>query len=124
MDKNSIIKSVKRQEEEKVAVSLKLPASLKDQLQAIAEKESISMNSLIVAVIQSFLDDDCGIKIKQMEDNFKAKGALVQNWLESYLNQLDVQLGYPVTDPDDFANHEFVKIEIHNINTYLKEIKE
>lgn len=124
MDKNSIIKSVKRQEEEKVAVSLKLPASLKDQLQTIAEKESISMNSLIVAVVQSFIDDDCGVKIKQMEDNFKAKGATVQNWLVNYLVHLGIQFDYPVTDPDDLANHEFVKNEIHNINTYLKEIQE
>lgn len=60
MDKNKIIKSVKRQEEEKVAVSLKLPASLKEQLQKLGEKESISMNSLIVAVLQSFVDDECG----------------------------------------------------------------
>lgn len=67
MDKNSIIKSVKRQDEEKVAFSLKLPASLKDQLQEISEKESISMNGLIVAALQSFIDDDCGVTIKKLK---------------------------------------------------------
>lgn len=67
MDKNSIIKSVKRQDEEKVAFSLKLPASLKDHLQEIAEKESISMNALIVAALNSFIDDDCGVTIRKLK---------------------------------------------------------
>lgn len=67
MDKNSIIKSVKRQDEEKVAFSLKLPASLKDQLQEISDKASISMNGLIVASLQSFVDDDCGETIKKLK---------------------------------------------------------
>ncbi|MBU0721496.1 hypothetical protein KJ877_09145 [bacterium] len=65
MDKNKIIKSVKRQEEEKVAVSLKLPASLKEQLQKLGEKESISMNSLIVATLHSLIDDDCGKELRE-----------------------------------------------------------
>lgn len=72
MDKSKIIKAVKRQEEEKVAVSLKLPASLKEQLQTVGEKESISMNSLIVATLQSFIDDDCGKELRE------AKGLLTE----------------------------------------------
>lgn len=72
MDKNKIIKSVKRQEEEKVAVSLKLPASLKEQLQKLGEKESISMNSLIVATLHSLIDDDCGKELRE------AKGLLLE----------------------------------------------
>lgn len=71
MDKNKIIKSVKRQEEEKVAVSLKLPATLKVELQKLAEKESISMNSLIVATLHSLIDDDCGKELRE------AKGLLL-----------------------------------------------
>lgn len=72
MDKNKIIKSVKRQEEGKVAVSLKLPASLKEQLQKLAEEESISMNSLIVATLHSLIDDDCGKELRE------AKGLLLE----------------------------------------------
>ncbi|MDD5158178.1 hypothetical protein [Sulfurimonas sp.] len=68
MDKNKIIKSVKRQEEEKVAVSLKLPASLKEQLQKLGEEESISMNSLIVATLHSLIDDDCGKELRKAKD--------------------------------------------------------
>lgn len=70
MDKNKIVKSVKRQEEEKVAVSLKLPASLKEQLQKLGEQESISMNALIVATLHSLIDDDCGKELRE------AKGLL------------------------------------------------
>lgn len=67
MDKNSIIKSLKRQDEEKVAFSLKIPASLKDDLQTISEKENVSMNGLIVAALQSFIDDDCGNTIRKLK---------------------------------------------------------
>ena len=60
MNRNKIVSTVKRQEEEKVGFSLKLPISLKEELQKISEKESISMNSLIVATLQSMIDDECG----------------------------------------------------------------
>ena len=45
MNRNKIVSAVKRQEEEKVGFSLKLPISVKEELQKISEKESISMNS-------------------------------------------------------------------------------
>jgi hypothetical protein len=64
MDKNSIIQAVKQQEEEKVGFSLKLPAGLKDELQKIASDESISMNALIVATLQSLVNDECGKSLK------------------------------------------------------------
>ena len=60
MNRNKIVSTVKRQEEEKVGFSLKLPISVKEELQKISEKESISMNSLIVATLQSMIDDECG----------------------------------------------------------------
>lgn len=71
MNKKSIIQSVKRQEEEKVAFSLKLPASVKEQLHKTAENESISMNSLIVATLQSMLDDDCGKELEKVQTQLK-----------------------------------------------------
>ena len=60
MNRNKIVSTVKRQEEEKVGFSLKLPISVKEELQKISEKENISMNSLIVATLQSMIDDECG----------------------------------------------------------------
>lgn len=116
MDKNSIIKSVKRQEEEKVAFSLKLPASLKDQLQKISEEESISMNSLIIATLQSFIDDDCGKKLKQS-----------RHWIEGYRSLLANDLGSLESSapdgPDYFDNLNFIKSELKEINSYLDEVR-
>jgi len=67
MDKNNIIKSLKGLDDEKVGFSLKLPVSLKNELQELCEKENISMNGLIVATVQSFINDDCGQQIKEMK---------------------------------------------------------
>lgn len=64
MDRNKIVSSVKRQEEEKIGFSLKLPISLKEQLQTLAESESISMNSLIVTTLQSMMSDECGKQLR------------------------------------------------------------
>ena len=74
MNRNKIVSAVKRQEEEKVAFSLKLPISVKEELQRISEKESISMNSLIVATLQSMIDDECGKQLliaKTLLSNYK-----------------------------------------------------
>lgn len=74
MDRNKIVSTVKRQEEEKVGFSLKLPISVKEELQKISEKENISMNSLIVATLQSMIDDECGQQLliaKTLLTNYK-----------------------------------------------------
>ena len=83
MDKSKIIKSVKRQEEEKVAVSLKLPASLKEQLQKIGEQESISMNALIVATLHSMVDDDCGKQLRNAKSLLFSMEGDIRNNLEA-----------------------------------------
>ena len=74
MNRNKIVSAVKRQEEEKVGFSLKLPISVKEELQKISEKENISMNSLIVATLQSMIDDECGQQLliaKTLLTNYK-----------------------------------------------------
>lgn len=116
MDKKSIIKSVKRQEEEKVAFSLKLPASLKDQLQILAESESISMNSLIIATLQSFIDDDCGKKLNQSLP-----------WVEAYeaflANNLDSLESIAPDGPNYFDNLNSVKNDLKEIKSYIHEVQ-
>ena len=101
MDKNKIVKSVKRQEEEKVAVSLKLPASLKAQLQKIGEEESIAMNSLIVATLQSMVDDECG---KQL----RAAKILLNELYGRVLNEIESVKGYGL----DADNIEYYNAQI------------
>lgn len=94
MDKNSIIKSVKRQEEEKVAFSLKIPASVKEQLQIISEHESVSMNSLIVATLQSFIDDECGTEVRHLKDLLSSAKSYIEFDIEDAT--------YRATDPEEF----------------------
>ena len=89
MDKNSIVKSVQGQDEEKVGFSLKLPISLKEELQSFCEEKSISMNALIVATLNSLMNDDCGNEIKSMKrlllsyrDNLINRVTLISNAFE------------------------------------------
>lgn len=114
MDKDGIIKSVKRQEEDKVAFSLKLPASLKDKLQEISEKESVSMNSLIVAVLQSFINDECGEKLKKST-----------RFLIEYKETLSINLELLVSSPRDESyavKRVQIEAEMQAVNALLKEI--
>ena len=111
MDKNKIIKSVKRQEEEKVAVSLKLPASLKSELQKVAEQESISMNSLIVAILHSFVDDDCGKALHEAQSLLFSVYGYMKGKLE-YFEEVGV-------DGDNYAQY----IEVASIVRRIEQIR-
>ncbi len=112
MDKNKIIKSVKRQEEEKVAVSLKLPASLKFELQKVAERESISMNSLIVATLHSFIDDDCGKALREAQSLLFS----VYGYMKSQLEHFE----YTGVDGDNYAQYA----EVANIVRRIDQMRE
>lgn len=108
MDKNSIIKSLKRQDEEKVAFSLKMPATLKDELQTISENENVSMNGLIVAALQSFIDDDCGETIRNL------KGLLLRT--KEYVD-FDQEIAYlkieDAFDQDEYFKHSQLCTDIN-----------
>jgi hypothetical protein len=78
MNKKKIIAMVKSQEEEKVPFSLKLPVSLKAQIQALSESESISMNSLIVTTLQSLINDDCGIEIESLNAKLELAHEIIE----------------------------------------------
>lgn len=108
MNKNKIIQSVKRQEEEKVGFSLKLPASLKNQLQKLAESESISMNALIVATLQSMIDDDCGREI----DKYEKDVVIAKSLLSDYKNDL----AFNIEKMEDFGVDEDNVIEFNKLN--------
>lgn len=83
MDRNKIVSSVKRQEEEKIGFSLKMPISLKEQLQTLAESESISMNSLIVATLQSMIDDECGKQLRMARTLLLSTKKLVEESIDN-----------------------------------------
>lgn len=102
MDKNSIIKSLKGLDDEKVGFSLKLPVSLKNELQELCEKENISMNGLIVATVQSFINDDCGQRTKEMKQLLLACRDMIRQCAYNLDKEIDQENG-----PDDKQYDEY-----------------
>ena len=100
MDKANIIKLAKGAEEEKIGFSLKLPKSLKDQLQEVSEEENVSMNALIVAALQSMFSDAGGEQLK-----------LARNLLLDYRKMIEPKVAhYEMYEPSSIeeemeANH-------------------
>ena len=109
MDKNRIITAVKRQEEEKVAVSLKLPKSLKEQIQNLADSEKISMNSLIVATLHSMIDDDCGKKLATANAILSSMLTLLQKNITDIDNE-----GIDEDNIQEYLNYKRQIDQIHN----------
>lgn len=114
MNRKKIIATVKAQEEEKVPFSLKLPASLKEDIQSLAEKESVSMNSLIVVTLQSLINDDCGNELN------KAKVLLVE--YRDHLNHQFESLYAPMC-ADDAIMKETIESKLKFLNSLLEDDK-
>ena len=113
MNRSKIVSSVKRQEEEKVGFSLKLPISLKEELQKLAEKESISMNALVVATLQSMIEDECGQKL-----------VVANNLLSEYKIQVvrEIELlDEHGVDEDNVQHYQKMKTTNSQINDFLKD---
>lgn len=113
MNRNKIVSAVKRQEEEKVGFSLKLPISVKEELQKISEKENISMNSLIVATLQSMIDDECGQQL-----------AIARTLLSTYKSRIVRELEqyeYEGLDPDSYEYYNKISFDKRQIDELLKD---
>lgn len=113
MDRKKIVSSVKRQEEEKIGFSLKLPKSLKTDLQNLAERESISMNALIVATLQSMIDDECGQKLSIAKSLLTEYKTLVTKEIK----QID---DYGI-DEDNVQYYQKIQATNSQINDFLKD---
>ena len=133
MNRNKIVSAVKRQEEEKVGFSLKLPISVKEELQKISEKESISMNSLIVATLQSMIDDECGQQLliaKTLLTEYRLKVAKERYDLLTYginkkIGQIAVMIN-EMKDIEERASKKVIKVtdEIKSKDFLIERIKE
>jgi len=115
MDKSNIIKSLKGQDEEKVGFSLKLPKSLKEELHSLCEKESVSMNALIVATLQSLVNDECGKSLKV------AKSILLEFRTDTVntLKNLDTNDNGVYIDEDEARHAMNLQSKIHKIDEFL-----
>ena len=113
MNKNKILSKVKRLEEEKVGFSLKIPVSLKNDLQNLAENEKISMNSLIVMTLQSLLDDDSGKQLQVAKNLILNCKVLVEKEI-----QIIDEIGI---DGDNVKHYQYMVNTLSSINQFLKE---
>jgi hypothetical protein len=52
------IKKASYMDEKKIAVSLRLPISLRDKLLKITNEKNISFNSLVISILERVLEDD------------------------------------------------------------------
>jgi hypothetical protein len=71
MSLNDAIEQAKIQEQEKEAISLKVPANLKHQLQKIAEENRISMNNLISSILNDVVNGSISNNAYQLYQEFK-----------------------------------------------------
>jgi len=113
MNKNKILSKVKRLEEEKVGFSLKIPVSLKNDLQNLAENEKISMNSLIVMTLQSLLDDDSGKQLQVAKN-------LILNCKVLVEKEIQIIDEYGI-DGDNVKHYQYMINTLSSINQFLKE---
>lgn len=113
MNKKKIINSVKMQEEEKVAISLKLPVSLKSGIQKLAESESISMNALIVATLQSMINDDCGKQLAQATPILLEYQSILSKGIEDF----DINNVFDKEDYERFERSEATIKQIYEITS-------
>ncbi len=84
---HNAINKAKAQEAEKVAISLKVSADLKEKLHKIADTNNVSLNGLCSSILESALNgelDEQGT-MKMIEELNKAKETLqeAQSWLHN-----------------------------------------
>jgi len=59
---DDIIKKAKGDEEEREPLSLKIPSSLKSKLDSISKKNKVSLNSLMITMIETMFEDNIDSK--------------------------------------------------------------
>jgi len=127
MYKKKIISKVKMLDEEKVAVSLRLPISLKQELQNYSEKENISMNSLIIETMYSLINDECGAEIEKLNSELSLAHEIVQYFedilvlSEDEICNLSETNGLTVSMIEERNRHLKDRIKMNsNISKFLK----
>ena len=88
MSLDEAIEQAKVQEQEKVAISLKVPLEIKKELQAIADESKVSMNNLISSILSDVLVGSVSNNAYELYNEFKAVS-------DKIYKITDVQRGVP-----------------------------
>lgn len=88
MSLDEAIEQAKVQEQEKVAISLKVPLEIKKELQAIADESKVSMNNLISSILSDVLVGSVSNNAYELYNEFKAIS-------DKIYEVIDMQRGVP-----------------------------
>ena len=106
MSLEDAIQQAKVQEQEKEAISLKVPANLKHQLQKIAEENRISMNNLISSILNDVINGSISNNAYQLYQEFKKIS-------DEIIEISDTQSGIP------FGGFSIKPEELNSNETYI-----
>jgi len=121
MDKLNIIKKSKQIEEDREGISLKLPVSLKKEVQDTAKEVNVTMNTLITETLKSMVNNEAGTKIEQgkkiIRDYKKSLEKKVKKLEYSILNDILSQ------DEIKILKHSLKNTQnsLNEINNYLED---
>ena len=118
MNKQQIINNAKVLAEDKSALSIKLSSKLKSQIVSISEDNSIFLNTLVVAVLDDFVNGE-DKKIDNLDIVSKLEGFLAR---EIELEDLYEKVGGHI----EFTNGTTMNVEyeLSNIKFMIRKLKE
>lgn len=117
----SAIKKAKKQEAEKVAISLKVSSDIKMKLQKIADDSNVSLNNLCASILESVLDgelDEQGT-MKLVEELTLAKNSL-DSIRETIARGVDVVDATNGVTYDLTIEEEIMSVKVNAITAELK----
>ncbi len=107
------IKRAKGGDEQKIGVSLKMTKSFKEKLQTTADTNDISLNALIISILETAYDDNSESLLEQM----KKLGTQIKNYdelMEKGVTQ--DELGYCPFTAKKLAQRELKDLEYYADN--------
>lgn len=115
---STAIQKAKGDEEKKIGVSLKMPESFKNKLQATADQNSVSLNALIIAMLETVYESKENGNYSY--DRYKE---LIQE-VQSYDELIEKDVPFDVLGYDPYNAKAIAQAEMKKIMFYLEEQKE
>ncbi len=107
---STAIQKAKGDEEKKIGVSLKMPESFKNKLQATADQNGVSLNALIIAMLETVYE------AKEDSNNIYDRYQKLSNDIRKYDEYIensvsDIELGFDPYNAKKLALSEMRQIE-------------
>jgi hypothetical protein len=110
---STAIQKAKGDEEKKIGVSLKMPESFKNKLQATADENGVSLNALIIAMLETVYESND--KSNNIYERYKELSNEIRNYDELIDNNVQFdELGF-----DPYEARILARDEMKKISNYL-----